>query len=131
PDDAPNPELIDFTRRLWVSGVLAVPVFILAMGPMVGLPVREWIGERMAILLEFALATPIVLWAAQPFFRRMVASIRNRSPNMWTLLGIGVAAAYGYSVAATLFPGLFPDSFRAHDGTVAVYFEAASVIVAL
>src|SRR5690606_34849936 len=121
PDEGPYPELIDFTRRLWVSGLLAIPVFLLAMGPMIGLPVREWLGERMAVMLEFLLATPVVLWAAQPFFRRMVASLRNGSPNMWTLIGIGVGAAYGYSVVAALAPGLFPHSFRSHDGTVAVY----------
>ncbi len=130
-DEGPNPELVDFTRRFWISAALALPVFLLAMGPMVGLSVREWLSEPVAAWLEFILTTPIVLWAAQPFFRRMWNSFRNRSPNMWTLIGIGVGAAYGYSVAAVLFPGLFPDSFRDHQGAVAVYFEAAAVIVAL
>src|SRR5690606_14123721 len=94
-------------------------------------PLREWIGERTAIWLELVLATPVVLWAAVPFFRRGWASLVNRSPNMWTLISLGVGAAYLYSVAATLFPGLFPHEMRGHDGTVPVYFEAAAVIVAL
>lgn len=130
-EEGPNPELVDFTRRLWVSAVLSVPLLLVAMGPMVGLPLREWIGERTAIWLELVLATPVVLWAAVPFFRRGWASLVNRSPNMWTLISLGVGAAYLYSVAATLFPGLFPHEMRGHDGTVPVYFEAAAVIVAL
>ena len=130
-DEGPNPELIDFTRRFWVSAVLSVPLLILTMGMVVGLPVREWIGERVAVWVELALATPVVLWAAIPFFKRAWNSFLNRSPNMWTLIGIGVGTAYSYSVIATLFPGIFPDAFRGHAGTVAVYFEAASVIVAL
>ncbi len=130
-DEGPNPELVDFTSRFRVSVLLSVPVFILAMGPMVGLPFREWIGERLAVWIEFALATPVVLWAAIPFFHRGYESFVNRSPNMWTLISIGVGAAYAYSVVATLFPGIFPDQFRGHGGTVPVYFEAAAVIVAL
>src|SRR5690606_15612673 len=130
-EERPNPELVYVTRRLWVSAVLAVPLLLVAMGPMVGLPLREWIGERTAIWLELVLATPVVLWAAVPFFRRGWASLVNRSPNMWTLISLGVGAAYLYSVAATLFPGLFPHEMRGHDGTVPVYFEAAAVIVAL
>ncbi|MBN9271467.1 MAG: heavy metal translocating P-type ATPase, partial [Mesorhizobium sp.] len=130
-DEGPNPELADFTRRLWVSAVLSVPLFILAMGPMLGLPFREWIGERAAVWIELVLATPVVLWAAIPFFHRGYVSFVNRSPNMWTLISIGVGAAYAYSVVATLFPGIFPHQFRGHDGTVPVYFEAAAVIVTL
>lgn len=130
-DDGPNPELIDFTRRFWVSAALSIPLFIIAMGPMVGLPVRDWIGERTAVWLEFILATPVVLWAALPFFRRGWASVVNRSPNMWTLISLGVGAAYLYSVVATLFPGIFPHQFRGHGGSVPVYFEASAVIVAL
>ena len=129
-EEGPNPELIDFTRRLWVSALCTIPLFIVSMGPMVGLPIRDWIGEELAVWLEFALATPVVLWAALPFFKRGWASIVNRSPNMWTLIAIGVGAAYGYSVVATLLPGLFPASFR-QDGVVPVYFEASAVIVAL
>jgi Cu+-exporting ATPase len=130
-DDGPNPELIDFSRRFWISAALSIPLLIITMGPMLGLPVRDWLGERTAVWLEFALATPVVLWAAIPFFRRGWASIVNRSPNMWTLISIGVGAAYLYSVIATFFPGIFPHQFRGHGGSVPVYFEAAAVIVAL
>lgn len=130
-DDGPNPELVDFTRRFWVSAALSIPLLILTMGPMIGLPVRDWFGERLAVWLEFILATPVVLWAAFPFFRRGWASIVNRSPNMWTLISIGVGAAYLYSVVATLFPNIFPHQFRGHGDSVPVYFEASAVIVAL
>jgi len=130
-DEGPNPELVDFTHRVWVSAVLAIPLLVITMGPMLGLPIRDWLGERAAVWLELALATPVVLWAALPFFRRGWASILNRSPNMWTLISIGVGAAYLYSVVATLFPGIFPHQFRGHGGSVPVYFEAAAVIVAL
>jgi Cu+-exporting ATPase len=130
-EEGPNPELVDFTRRFWVSAVLSIPLLILTMGPMLGLPFRDLFGERAAVWIELALATPVVLWAALPFFHRGFESIVNRSPNMWTLISLGVGAAYGYSVVATLFPDAFPHSFRGHGGTVPVYFEAASVIVAL
>lgn len=130
-DDGPNPELVDFTRRFWVSAICSVPLLIITMGPMVGLSVRAWIGEQTALWLEFLLATPVVLWAALPFFKRGVDSFKNRSPNMWTLIMIGVGAAYLYSVVAVLFPEMFPHSFRGHGGSVPVYFEAAAVIVTL
>ena len=130
-DEGPNPELVDFTRRFWVSAALSIPLLVITMGPMLGLPVREWIGEPLAAWLELALATPVVLWAAIPFFHRGYQSIVNRSPNMWTLISIGVGTAYLYSLVATLFPDLFPHEFRGHGGTVPVYFEAAAVIVAL
>mgnify|MGYP000389147030 CR=1 FL=1 len=128
--DEPNHELIDFTSRFWVSVGLAFPLLIISMGPMVGLPVREWLGERAALWIELALATPVVLWAALPFFQRGISSIRNLHPNMWTLIMFGVGAAFGYSVVAVLFPGVFPQNFRM-DGHVPVYFESAVVIVAL
>jgi len=130
-EEGPNPELVDFTRRFWVSVALALPLVVISMGPMVGLPVRDWLGERVAVWAEFALATPVVLWAAFPFFKRGWASILNRSPNMWTLISIGVAAAYLYSVVATLFPDLFPHEVRGHGDSVPVYFEASAVIIAL
>jgi Cu+-exporting ATPase len=130
-DEGPNPELIDFTRRLWVSGLLSVPLLLITMGPMLGLPVRDWLGAQIATWLELVLATPVVLWAAIPFFHRGWESVVNRSPNMWTLISIGVGVAYLYSVVATLFPDLFPHQFRGHGGSVPVYFEAAAVIVAL
>ena len=130
PSDEPSAELVDFTRRLWVSVAAAVPLVILTMGEMIGLPVRDWIGHRAAIWLEFLLATPIVLWAARPFFRRGLDSIRNRSPNMWTLISLGVGAAYLYSLFATFLPGIFPAEYRM-GAMVGTYYEAAVVIVAL
>jgi len=130
-DEGPNPELVDFTRRFWISAALAVPLLALTMGPMIGLPLREMIGEARAVWLELALATPVVLWAAIPFFRRAWASLVNRSPNMWTLIGLGVGTAYLYSLVATLAPGLFQMSIRGNGDTVPVYFEAAAVIVTL
>ena len=110
--DAPSPELADFTRRMWISAAAALPLVSLTMGGMIGLSVRDWIGHTVAGYLEFALATPIVLWAAWPFFQRGWASLTNRSPNMWTLISICVAAAYGYSVVATFLPGVFPDAYQ-------------------
>ncbi|MER8769871.1 heavy metal translocating P-type ATPase [Mesorhizobium sp. M0960] len=130
-DEGPNPELVDFTRRFWVSAVLSVPLLVIAMAPMLGLTFQAFIDDRAKVWLELALASPVVLWAAFPFFHRGWDSMLNRSPNMWTLISLGVGAAYLYSVVATLFPGLFPHQFRGHDGTVPVYFEAAAVIVAL
>ena len=125
-DEEENPELRDFGRRFWWTLPLTLAVLLLAMFghllPALPVATRTW--------LELVLATPVVLWAGWPFFQRCVQSIRNRSPNMWTLIGIGVAAAYGYSVVATVAPGVFPDSFREH-GRVGVYFEAAAVIVSL
>ena len=128
--DGPNEELVDFTRRMWVSVAAAVPLLILTMGPMVGLPVREWIGERASLWIELALATPVVLWAAAPFFVRGWTSIRTRNFNMWTLILLGVGAAYGFSLVSMLFPGLLPEALRMN-GHPPVYFEAAVVIVAL
>ena len=126
-EEGPNPELVDFSRRFWWTLPLTIIVFILAMvGDMflAGVPVaaRTW--------AEFILAAPVILWAGWPFFVRCVDSIRNASPNMWTLIGIGVAAAFAYSVVATLVPGWFPAGFTSH-GRVSVYFEAAAVIVSL
>ena len=130
PSDEPSEELTDFTRRMWISAAAAVPLIILTMGELVALPVREWVGHQMASYLEFVLATPIILWAALPFFRRGWDSIVNHSPNMWTLISIGVAAAYLYSIVATFLPGVFPEQYRMGHG-VGTYFEAAVVIVAL
>ena len=126
-----NPELRDMTRRFWVGLVLTLPVFFLAMGGM--LPGRPLHGMGVALVpwVELFLATPVVLWAGWPFFQRMAASLVNRSPNMFTLIGLGTGAAWLLSVAATLAPGAFPESFRSHDGTVARYFESAAVITVL
>ncbi|MBN9218243.1 MAG: heavy metal translocating P-type ATPase [Mesorhizobium sp.] len=130
-DEGPNPELVDFTRRFWVSAVLSVPLLVIAMAPMVGLSFETLISNRAKTWLELVLASPVVLWAALPFFHRGWSSILNRSPNMWTLISLGVGAAYLYSIVATLFPDIFPHQFRVHGGGVPVYFEAAAVIVAL
>jgi len=130
PADEPSHELTDFTRRMWISAAAAVPLIVLTMGGLVGLPVRDWIGHQTASYLEFVLATPIVLWAALPFFKRGWDSAVNRSPNMWTLISLGVAAAYVYSLFATFLPGLFPEQYRMGHA-VGTYFEASVVIVAL
>jgi Cu+-exporting ATPase len=129
--DEPNHELIDFTRRLWVSAGAAIPLLILTMGPMIGLPVRDWLGERLSIYLEAALATPVVLWAALPFFHRGWTSLKTRHFNMWTLIMLGVGAAYAYSMIAGLVPEIFPADMRSKNGFMPVYFEASVVIVAL
>jgi P-type Cu+ transporter len=130
PSDAPSEELTDFTRRMWISAAVAVPLVFLTMGPLVGLPVRDWVGHQNAMYLEFALATPVILWAALPFFKRGWESLVNRSPNMWTLISLGVLAAYGYSLLATFLPGVFPEQYRM-GGMVGTYYEAAVVIVTL
>jgi len=130
PSDEPSEELTDFTRRMWVSAAAAVPLVILTMGELVALPVRDWIGHGVAGYLEFALATPIILWAALPFFKRGWESVVNRSPNMWTLISLGVTAAYVYSIVAVFLPGVFPEAYQMGRG-VGTYFEAAVVIVAL
>ena len=125
-----NPELAMMTRRFWISLAFTVPVFFLSMGHMV--VSLDWLGsQRARDLAELALSTPVVLYGAWPFFVRFVASLRNRSPNMWTLIGLGVAVAWGYSVVAVLLPGLFPESMQDHHGRVAVYFESAAVITTL
>ncbi|WP_371871084.1 heavy metal translocating P-type ATPase [Roseibium aquae] len=129
--DEPNHELIDFTRRLWVSAGAAIPLMILTMGPMVGLPVRSLLGEQMALYLEVLLATPVVLWAGLPFFQRGWTSVKTGNYNMWTLIMLGVGAAYVYSMVATFLPGLFPEDMRGMSGHMPVYFEAAVVIIAL
>lgn len=129
--DEPNHELIDFTRRFQVSIGAAIPLMILTMGPMVGLPVRQWLGEQVSLYLELVLATPVVLWAARPFFERGWMSIRTGNTNMWTLIMLGVSAAYLYSVVAVFFPQMFPTGMVSAEGHVPVYFEASVVIIAL
>jgi Cu+-exporting ATPase len=130
--DEPNPELIDMTHRLWISAPLAAAVLVMSMSEMLpGQPLQHALGARLLTWLQLALATPVVLWGGLPFFQRGWASIRNRHLNMFTLIAIGTGIAYAYSLVATLVPGLFPDSFRGHGGTIALYFEAAAVITAL
>jgi Cu+-exporting ATPase len=131
-DDGPNVELIDMKRRFWVGSLFAIPVLIIAMGEMVpGFHLGRWFPAHISIWTQFALATPVVLWAGWPFFVRGWASIRSGNLNMFTLIAIGVGAAYFYSAVAACWPDLFPDVFRSDQGAVAVYFEAAAVIVVL
>jgi len=125
-----NEELENFIRRLWISAIAAVPLVTLTMGPLIGLPIRGWIGEQIAVYAEFILATPIVLWAAWPFLVRGWTSIKTMQPNMWTLILLGVGAAYIYSLVATFLPGVFPEAYR-EGGVVGTYYEAAVVIVTL
>ena len=126
-----NPELVDMTRRFWVSTALTVPLLLIAMSDMLPFEgLREWAMRPAARWLELVLATPVVLWGGWPFFQRGWASLVNRSLNMFTLIAMGVGAAYAFSVAATLFPGALPEAFR-HGGRAIVYFEAAAVITTL
>lgn len=129
-DQGPSPELIDMTRRFRIGLALALPVFLLEMGShLFGL--HGLISQQNSNWIQLALATPVVLWAGWPFFRRGYASLVNRSLNMFTLIAMGTGVAWLYSVVATAAPGLFPDVFRSADGSVAVYFEAAAVITVL
>lgn len=129
-DDAPDPELADMTRRFWVCLALAAPVFLLAMGEMWP-PLAHLIAPRVSLWAQFLLATPVVLWGGAPFFQRAWASVKNASPNMFTLIALGTGAAWLYSVAGLFFPQLFPASLHGHTGLVAAYFEAAAVITTL
>ncbi len=130
--DEENPELADMSRRFWFAVALTVPLLALVMGDMLpGAPVSQLIAPRTRVLFELGLATPVCLWSAWPFYRRAVASVVNRSLNMFTLIGLGVSVAYVYSLVAALAPQLFPAGFRDHHGQVGVYFEAAAVIVTL
>ncbi|MEO8574400.1 MAG: heavy metal translocating P-type ATPase, partial [Pyrinomonadaceae bacterium] len=130
-DDAPDPEYIDMKRRFWISAVLTIPVFALAMAEM--LPnFHELISPNVSIWIQFVLATPVVLWGGFPFFQRGWASVKNSSPNMFTLIAIGTGAAYLFSLFALFLPNLFPDSIRnLHTGLIPAYFEAAAVITTL
>jgi Cu+-exporting ATPase len=128
-DDAPNPELTDFTRRLWVAGTLTIPLLFVSMfAEMTGLHV---VGAVAAPWVQLGLTTPIVLWAGLPFFQRGWTSIRTRHLNMFTLIALGVGAAFLYSLVATLIPNTLPAPFRIHGGMVPVYYEAAGVVVTL
>ena len=127
-----NPELVDMTRRFWFGVALSVPIAFLAMSDLIpGQPVQRSFSPQLLNWLQLVLATPVVLWGGWPFFQRGWASIVNRSLNMFTLIAIGVGTAYVYSLAATLFPHIFPQSFRGHGGEVGVYFDAAAVITTL
>ena len=129
-EEGPNPEYIDMRRRFIIAVALALPVFALAMGrDMLGF--EDLLGARASLWIEGVLATPVVLWCGWPFFVRGWQSLLTRNLNMFTLIGLGTGAAYLFSVVALLAPGIFPTTFRAPDGTVPVYFEAAAVITAL
>ena len=125
-----NPELRDMTRRFWWGVLLGVPLIVVAMAHMVG-PWAHAISPRVGAWVEFALASPIVLWAGWPFFQRGWASVKFRSPNMFTLIAMGVGVAYIFSAVATVVPQLFPESLRGPHGQPAVYFEAAAAIIVL
>jgi Cu+-exporting ATPase len=126
----PNPELADFTRRFWIGLALTIPVFILEMGGHV-FDIGHLIAPQISNWIQLILATPVVLWAGWPFFERGWRSIVNRSLNMFTLVAMGTGVAWAYSVVATIAPNVFPPAFRRMDGAVAVYFEAAAIIVVL
>src|SRR5215467_7652657 len=127
-----NPELVDMTRRFWICLALTAPVFFFAMSDMIpGQPMQGILASKLLNWIQLILATPVVLWGGWPFFQRCWVSIVNRSPNMFTLIAIGVGTAYVYSLAATLFPEVFPAAFRGHSGEVGVYFDAAAVITTL
>jgi Cu+-exporting ATPase len=131
-EEEENPELVDMSRRFWVGLVITVPLLILAMGDYLpGHSFERLASARALQWLELVLASPVVLWGGWPFFVRAWRSVVNRSLNMFTLIGLGVAVAYLYSVVATLAPGIFPAAFRDASGEVAVYFEAAAVITVL
>jgi len=129
-DSGPNPELIDFTRRFWIGLALTLPVFVLEMGAHI-VGAHGWVDPKLSSYIQFAFATPVVLWAGFPFFERGWQSLVTRNLNMFTLIAMGTGVAYLYSVIATFAPGLFPETFRGHGGAVAVYFEAAAVITVL
>jgi len=131
-EEEKNPELVDMTRRFWVGVILTIPLLLIAMSDFVpGNPLERIVSMRALGWIQFVLATPVVVWGGWSFFVRGWQSIVNRSLNMFTLIGLGVAVAYLFSVIAKLFPGLFPASFRDASGAVPVYFEAAAVIVTL
>jgi Cu+-exporting ATPase len=130
--DEENHELKDMRRRFWVSVVLTIPLFVIGMTDLIpGAPLERIVSPAVLPWVQLILASPVVLWGGWPFFVRAWQSVVHRSLNMFTLIGLGVGVAYGYSVVGTLFPDIFPHSFRAHGGTVPIYFEAAAVITTL
>src|SRR5437762_2526052 len=127
-----NAELRSMSRRFWVGVALSIPIALLAMGGMISaLQLGERLGMGTINWIEFALASPIVLWGAWPFFQRAWASVVNRRANMFTLIGLGIAAAYIYSAVATAAPGVLPESFRDASGQAEVYFEVAAFVTVL
>ena len=130
-EETSDVELRDLTRRLWIGVALSIPLVVLAMSPMVGLHDLFGLQPRPRGWIEFVLGTPVVLWVGWPILHKFWLSIIHRSLNMYTLIGLGVGLAYLFSLAAVLFPGIFPQEFKEHDGAVGTYFEAAAVIVTL
>jgi len=130
-DDGDNPELVDMTRRFWLSAALSIAVVLLAMGEMFGMPFSRLASPRVLTWLELGLATPVVLWGGWPFFVRGWQSLLTRNLNMFTLIALGTGVAFVYSVVATIFPQAFPAAFQDASGDVGVYFEAAAVIITL
>jgi hypothetical protein len=127
-----NSELSDMTRRCVIGAVLAAPIFVLEMGGHLSvLNFDHYVSMAASLWIQLALTTPIVLWCAWPFWQRAWASVANRSPNMFTLIALGVGASYGYSLAATFAPTLFPAGLRQHGGLIPVYYEAAAVVTVL
>ncbi len=142
-DDGPNPELVDMTRRLWIAAALGAPVFLLTMADMLGM-LPAWhstlfVGDRAIDItsmtainwLGLVCSTPVVWWAGWPFFERGWASIKTRQPNMFTLIALGIGAAWLYSVVATLMPQVFPAALRTHGGAVEAYFDTAVTVTVL
>ncbi len=130
-EDKPDPELVDMSRRLWVSAALTLPLLIAVMPHLFGLDISMWVPERVLGSAELALATPVVLWGGWPFFQRAWASVRHRSPNMFTLIAMGTGVAWLYSLVGAAAPQIFPPSFNNRMGGVDLYFEAAAVITTL
>jgi Cu+-exporting ATPase len=130
-EEGPNPELVDMSRRFWIGLALSLPIFVVAMIGMLPGDLLHGISPALLAWGQLVLATPVVLWCGWPFFERFWSSVVFRSPNMFTLIGLGVGSAYLYSLAATVAPGLFPAGFRGHGGPVEPYFDTAAVVTVL
>ena len=131
-EEGPNPEMVDMSRRFWVGLALSLPIFLLAMGDMLpGKPLHHLLSMTAMNWVQLALATPVVFWCGWPFFERAWSSVIHRSPNMFTLIALGVGSAYLYSLVATVAPELFPEGFRASGGAVMPYFDTAVVVTVL
>ena len=130
-EEEANPELEDMQRRLRVCAALTLPVFVIAMSDVIPRQPLQHAAGAMVSWIQLVLSAPVVLWGGKPFFARGLASLRSRHFNMFTLISLGTLAAFGYSLVATIAPGLFPNSFRGHGGQLAIYYEAAAVIVTL
>ncbi len=124
-------ELRDFSFRFLVGAALTIPLLVIAMGPLLGLSLPAFLTGRTGQIVQFLLATPVVLWCGAPFFKRAWDSVKSRNYNMWTLIGLGTGAAWAFSTVATFLPGIFPEALREADGTVGIYFETAAVIILL